>query len=32
MNKLYTQNIKETDPEVYATLEKELKSQQNQGF
>ena len=30
MNKLYTQNIKETDPEVYATLEKELKRQQNQ--
>ena len=30
MNKLYTQNIKEADPEVYATLEKELKRQQNQ--
>ena len=30
MNKLYRQNIKETDPEVYATLEKELKRQQNQ--
>ena len=30
MNKLYTQNIKETDPEVYATLEKELKRQQSQ--
>ena len=30
MNKLYTQNIKETDSEVYATLEKELIRQQNQ--
>ena len=30
MNKLYRQNIKETDPEVYATLENELKRQQNQ--
>ena len=30
MNKLYTQNIKEADPEVYATLDKELKGQQNQ--
>jgi len=30
MNKLYTQNIKESDPEVYATLDKELKRQQNQ--
>ena len=30
MNKLYTQNIKEADPEIYATLEKELKRQQNQ--
>ena len=30
MNKLYTQSIKETDPEVYATLENELKRQQNQ--
>ena len=30
MNKLYTENIKESDPEVYATLDKELKRQQNQ--
>ncbi len=30
MNKLYTQNIKESDPEVFATLDKELKRQQNQ--
>ena len=30
MNKLYTQNIKKTDPEIYATLAKELKRQQNQ--
>ena len=30
MNKLYTENIKESDPEVYATLHKELKRQQNQ--
>ena len=30
MNKLYIQNIKESDPEVYATLAKELKRQQNQ--
>ena len=30
MNKLYTKNIKETDPEVYATLERELIRQQNQ--
>ena len=30
MNKLYTQNIKEADPEVFATLDKELKRQQNQ--
>ena len=30
MNKLFTQNIKEADPEVYLTLEKELKRQQNQ--
>ena len=30
MNKLYTQNIKESDPEVYSTLDKELKRQQNQ--
>jgi len=30
MNKLYTQNIKQTDPEVFATLDKELKRQQNQ--
>ena len=30
MNKLYKQSIKETDPEVYATLENELKRQQNQ--
>ena len=30
MNKIYTQNIKETDPEVYATLERELNRQQNQ--
>ena len=30
MNKLYTQNIKDADPEVFATLDKELKRQQNQ--
>ena len=30
MNKLYIKNIKESDPEVYATLDKELKRQQNQ--
>ena len=30
MNKLYTQTIKESDPEVFATLEKELMRQQNQ--
>ena len=30
MNKLYTQNIKESDPEVFATLDRELKRQQNQ--
>ena len=30
MNKLYKQNIKEADPEVYATLKNELKRQQNQ--
>lgn len=30
MNKLYTQNIKIADPEVYETLEKELIRQQNQ--
>lgn len=30
MNKLYTLDIKETDPEVYGTLERELKRQQNQ--
>ena len=30
MNKLYIQNIKESDPEVFATLERELIRQQNQ--
>ena len=30
MKKLYKQSIKEADPEVYATLEKELIRQQNQ--
>ena len=30
MKKIYTQNIREADPEVYATLEKELNRQQNQ--
>jgi glycine hydroxymethyltransferase len=30
MNKLFTQNIKDSDPEVFATLAKELKRQQNQ--
>ena len=30
MKKLYNQSIKEADPEVYATLEKELIRQQNQ--
>jgi glycine hydroxymethyltransferase len=30
MNKLYTENIKKSDPEVFATLENELKRQQNQ--
>ena len=30
MNKLFTQSIKESDPEVFATLDKELKRQQNQ--
>ena len=30
MNKLYNENIKQADPEVYATIEKELKRQQNQ--
>ena len=30
MKKIYTQNIKEADPEVFATLDKELKRQQNQ--
>jgi len=30
MNKIYTKTIKETDPEVFATLHKELNRQQNQ--
>jgi glycine hydroxymethyltransferase len=30
MNKIYTKTIKESDPEVFATLEKELNRQQNQ--
>ena len=30
MNDLYTKNIKDADPEVFATLENELKRQQNQ--
>ena len=30
MNKIYTKTIKETDPEVFATLHKELSRQQNQ--
>ena len=30
MKKLYNQSIKEADPEVYKTLEKELTRQQNQ--
>ncbi len=30
MKKLYNQSIREADPEVYATLEKELIRQQNQ--
>ena len=30
MDKLYTQTIKEADPEVFATLDRELKRQQNQ--
>ena len=30
MNKLYTQKIQDTDPEVFATLERELNRQQNQ--
>ena len=30
MKKLYNQSIKEADPEVYETLEKELRRQQNQ--
>ena len=30
MNSIFTTNIKDSDPEVYATLEKELKRQQNQ--
>ena len=30
MNNLYTKNIKESDPEVFKTLDKELKRQQNQ--
>ena len=30
MKKLYNQSIKEADPEVYETLEKELTRQQNQ--
>ena len=30
MKKLFTQNIKDSDPEVFLTLEKELQRQQNQ--
>jgi len=30
MNRIYTQTIKDTDPEVFATLQKELYRQQNQ--
>ena len=30
MSKIYKQNIKESDPEVYATLKRELNRQQNQ--
>jgi len=30
MNNIYTKTIKETDPEVFATLQKELNRQQNQ--
>ena len=30
MNNLYTKNIKEADPEIYSTLQKELIRQQNQ--
>jgi len=30
MSDLYNKNIKETDPEVYATLQRELERQQNQ--
>ena len=30
MSKIYKQNIKESDPEVYATLNRELNRQQNQ--
>jgi len=30
MNNIYTQTIKEADPEIFATLQKELQRQQNQ--